>query len=403
METRSPTRLFEDATIHSLNSSTSSNHTVLVVTSESLRNVPAKKRSQVRTVIDTLGERSAKAQRLPSVITTMGKVLEAKPSQSIYLCVDRSRVLGFLKFGKKHLFLTTPQGKWLERDFDCLLDFYVHESCQRQGIGYLLFSSMLSYQGLEAKYLAYDRPSEKLLPFLRRYFNLRSFMPQNNNYVVFDRYYHDDKSSQQKNTPSAYHHRDQNDSIDRIMNQSFSFKTTPTTRQDQRHDDGKSRITTKVIVNTVPLKRRVGGGGGGGGGARDFLNSSSSLSNSNHTTTNHLEVLQHNNNISNTTTTSDFMDSLSNLIGSHSARRYCSMTEAEREHLEASRNSSTSSSVVDKTSSSHLRSNTPLIVSSSIQHPFHTEREKLKERVLLSERFDREANLRRARGGLILG
>ena len=250
MEVRSPSRLFEEATVHEIHDRS---YDIIVVTSESLRGVPVKKRSLVRTVLDTLGEGSAKAQKLPSVITTMGKVLEANPPQYIYLCVDRTRVLGFLKFGKKHLFITNPNGKWLENDFDCLLDFYVHESCQRQGIGYLLFSNMLLHQELEPRSLAYDRPSSKLIPFLRRHCNLRSFTPQNNNYVVFDSYYKD-------NSPKSQQSQRHNDSIDHIMNQS-SFSG--------------NQSSSSVKKTTYVDSRGISGRGSGRTRKKDYFTSSS--------------------------------------------------------------------------------------------------------------------------------
>ena len=67
----------------------------------------------------------------------------------------------------------------------CVLDFYVHENCQRQGVGKKLFDHMLKDQGVEPHVLAYDRPSSKLLSFLNKYFQLASYVPQNNNFVVF--------------------------------------------------------------------------------------------------------------------------------------------------------------------------------------------------------------------------
>lgn len=48
----------------------------------------------------------------------------------------RTQVLGGLKIGCKRLFLHSPHSsKYLEMSPDCVLDFYVHESCQRSGIG----------------------------------------------------------------------------------------------------------------------------------------------------------------------------------------------------------------------------------------------------------------------------
>ena len=48
---------------------------------------------------------------------------------------------------------------------------------------------MLKYQNVEPSQLAYDRPSHKLMGFLAKHFQLRSYVQQNNNYVVFDDYF----------------------------------------------------------------------------------------------------------------------------------------------------------------------------------------------------------------------
>merc|ERR1711862_13064 len=71
----------------------------------------------------------------------------------------------------------------------CVLDFYVHESCQRIGIGKCLFDAMLEQEGASPPALGYDRPSPKLLMFLERHFGLSRYQPQNNNFVIFDDYF----------------------------------------------------------------------------------------------------------------------------------------------------------------------------------------------------------------------
>ncbi len=49
------------------------------------------------------------------------------------------QVLGGLKVGTKCLFLHSPGcDSYLECKATCVLDFYVHESCQRSGIGLTL-------------------------------------------------------------------------------------------------------------------------------------------------------------------------------------------------------------------------------------------------------------------------
>jgi hypothetical protein len=50
---------------------------------------------------------------------------------------------------------------------------------------------MLQAEVVEPHKLAYDRPSPKLKGFLAKHYNLRNFVPQNNNYVVFDDYFED--------------------------------------------------------------------------------------------------------------------------------------------------------------------------------------------------------------------
>jgi hypothetical protein len=57
--------------------------------------------------------------------------------------------LGFLKVGSKHLFHRDFYGQIKEIQPLCLLDFYVHESVQRVGIGKQLFESMLINEKLE--------------------------------------------------------------------------------------------------------------------------------------------------------------------------------------------------------------------------------------------------------------
>ena len=70
-----------------------------------------------------------------------------------------------------------------------VLDFFVDPSVQRGGQGRKLFDIMLSYMNSEPAMIAYDRPSDKLMGFLAKHFNLRDHVKQNNNYVVFDDYY----------------------------------------------------------------------------------------------------------------------------------------------------------------------------------------------------------------------
>jgi len=47
---------------------------------------------------------------------------------------------------------------------------------------------MDTYREHPAK-LGYDRPSEKLIGFCAKHFGLKAYVPQNNNFVVFDAYF----------------------------------------------------------------------------------------------------------------------------------------------------------------------------------------------------------------------
>ena len=73
--------------------------------------------------------------------------------------------------GKKNLFISSHSG-YQEIKPLCVLDFYVHESCQRMGVGKELFEYMLEREGKEPHELGYDRPSAKLLGFLRKNYGL---------------------------------------------------------------------------------------------------------------------------------------------------------------------------------------------------------------------------------------
>jgi len=111
-------------------------------------------------------------------------------SNNVYLLVAERTVLGLLKTGPKKLFVAKGMNDGLvEINPQCVLDFYVVEGKQRAGLGRTLFDAMLMREGLVPEKLAYDRPSPKLLGFLRKHFGLSRYTPQANNFVVFDAYF----------------------------------------------------------------------------------------------------------------------------------------------------------------------------------------------------------------------
>jgi len=91
--------------------------------------------------------------------------------------VKSSCVLGLLKVGEKKLFIRNEAGSIKEITPICVLDFYVHESCQRGGIGKGLFEHMLAREHASPEKLAYDRPSSKLFGFLAKHYGLKHYVP----------------------------------------------------------------------------------------------------------------------------------------------------------------------------------------------------------------------------------
>ncbi|KAL7986314.1 hypothetical protein Chor_011480 [Crotalus horridus] len=81
------------------------------------------------------------------------------------------------------------QGAHNEVEPLCVLDFYIHESLQRHGYGKELFHYMLQQERIEPYQLAIDRPSEKLLCFLRKHYSLSDTIPQVNNFVIFQGFF----------------------------------------------------------------------------------------------------------------------------------------------------------------------------------------------------------------------
>ncbi|XP_074872421.1 alpha-tubulin N-acetyltransferase 1 isoform X2 [Carettochelys insculpta] len=151
---------------------------------------------QLMTIIDEMGKASAKAQNLPAPITSASRM--QTNHHVLYILKDnevktagKGAIIGFLKVGYKKLFLLDRQGAHNEVEPLCVLDFYIHESLQRHGYGKELFQYVLQRERVQPHQLAVDRPSEKLLCFLRKHYNLRGTIPQVNNFVIFEGFFAD--------------------------------------------------------------------------------------------------------------------------------------------------------------------------------------------------------------------
>lgn len=98
-------------------------------------------------------------------------------------------VVGLLKIGRKSLYVFDKYGETRHVNAPSVLDFYVHESRQRGGLGKILFEYMIEYESLLPEQLAIDRPSDKLLGFLRKHYALTQKIPQMNNFVIYDGFF----------------------------------------------------------------------------------------------------------------------------------------------------------------------------------------------------------------------
>ena len=155
-------------------------------------------------VVNEMGKASAAAQQLKQVITTSIKFHSSK--DRIYLHVTLpNTVNGILRVGEKKLFIRDEVGSIKEITPSCVLDFYVHESRQRTGIGHRLFQRMLECERQPARKFGYDRPSPKLLAFLAKHYELANYVPQNNNFVVFRKYFSNANDQPLSSSSSSSH------------------------------------------------------------------------------------------------------------------------------------------------------------------------------------------------------
>ncbi|KEP64077.1 UNVERIFIED_CONTAM: alpha-tubulin N-acetyltransferase, putative [Hammondia hammondi] len=165
----------------------------------------------LRSSIDVLGEKSASAQSIQVAMTSLAKLEgdkqpparrdEGAESVRLFLRVSRGLLSGFLKIGPKTLWIGNSSG--MERiNALSLLDFYVLESCQREGHGRRLFECMLATENVRPWQLAYDRPSPKLLSFLSKFFDLHDYIPQANHFVIFDKYFEETKNAHEAEGPT---------------------------------------------------------------------------------------------------------------------------------------------------------------------------------------------------------
>ena len=138
-------------------------------------------------MLDKLGRESAISQQLNDPITSLEKLLSpAAASHNLIICRNNDNIIGYLKYGKKDLYFYKKDGKVVQSSPICLLDFYVSDIYQRQGIGLLLFKNMLEVLSINPCVFAYDRPSPKLISFLAKHYDMKNGDLQPNRFMIFD-------------------------------------------------------------------------------------------------------------------------------------------------------------------------------------------------------------------------
>ena len=144
-------------------------------------------RLYVKEILDKMGQLSARAQNLPTVVTSTGQFFPS--NYRLFIKAEGNRVFGYIKIGPKKLFLRDRLFNYHERKTLCVLDFYVYERVQRKGIGKQLFDYMLNYENINPDSLAYDRPTLRLLSFLKKNYGLDNYITQSNSFIIFDSFF----------------------------------------------------------------------------------------------------------------------------------------------------------------------------------------------------------------------
>lgn len=160
------------------------------------------KRRELNEIIDRIGGSSSRAQGLGSVITTAIRFFSSNDNK-LYIKSENRKVIGFLKTGYRRLFYSDYIGKTRELYPLCLLDFYVHEDFQRVGYGKELYELFIQSDNINPSKIAIDRPSQKLLSFMKRHYGLADYIPQNNNFIVYRQFFSHDFATKCRENPPA--------------------------------------------------------------------------------------------------------------------------------------------------------------------------------------------------------
>ena len=147
-------------------------------------------RLYVKEILDKMGQLSSKSQNLQTIITNTSRFFPS--NHTLFIKAENNKVFGYVKIGPKKLFLRDRFFNYHERKTLCVLDFYVYENSQRKGIGKQIFDYMLKFEKTNADLLAYDRPTLRLLSFLKKNYGLDNYIQQSNSFIIFDNFFSPD-------------------------------------------------------------------------------------------------------------------------------------------------------------------------------------------------------------------
>lgn len=158
---------------------------IVILDSNDIINAPP----QFVDMLDKLGKESAETQGLNHIITTHDSV--CRQNVRLYFLTDDSQnmIIGFCKVGYKRLFVLDGHERQHVIQPLCLLDFYVSSNMQRSGYGKKIYDAMISNEKTEPRLIAIDKPSKLCLAFMRRHYDLKDYVIQNNNFVVYNDYW----------------------------------------------------------------------------------------------------------------------------------------------------------------------------------------------------------------------
>lgn len=206
--------------------------------------------AQISEIINFVGQLSAQAQGLSNPVTTSQKFRNS--DHHIYLMFESDQkhglVVGILKVGRKSLYVFDPNGETVNVTAPCVLDFYVHESRQRGGLGRELFEHMLKEEHIHPEEMAIDRPSEKLLGFLQKHYGLYKKIPQMNNFVVYEGFFANKEHASDIDGRRMHITASPNTNL---------FGPTFTTVGDQRRSSSQTRqpVVSPPVVQQPPVGR----------------------------------------------------------------------------------------------------------------------------------------------------